>query len=342
MTSVAERRRSARVHASPNFRDGRFQNPVPTRLLAGAGYLSVLRRQLFGTERRVPPGPLPVRFLSAGDFASPPSPGVRVIWLGHSTLLIEIEGTRILTDPVFSERASPTQLVGPRRFHPVPIALDRLPRLDAVLVSHDHYDHLDRGTIEALASLEAPFVTSLGVGEFLERWGIGPDRIIELDWHESAAVGPLRMSATPARHFSGRSLFGRFKTLWSSWVLAGARHRVFFTGDTGFFGGLADIGRDHGPFDLALIKIGAYSDYWPDIHLKPEDAVRVHQLVRAERMLPIHWATFNLAFHAWDEPIERLLVAAREAGVDLITPRIGQPVDAMAPAAYDPWWREVG
>jgi L-ascorbate metabolism protein UlaG (beta-lactamase superfamily) len=222
------------------------------------------------------------------------------------------------------------------------VPLDRLPPLDAVLISHDHYDHLDKATIRRLARGETPFITSLGVGDYLERWGVEPDRVVELDWHESTSVGPVRVTATPARHFSGRSPFGRFRTLWSSWVLAGERLRVFFTGDTGFFEGIADIGREHGPFDLSLIKIAAYAPTWPDIHLLPEDSIRVHQLVRGRRMLPIHWATFNLAFHAWNEPIERTVAAARAAGVELLTPRIGEPIDGLASADYGAWWREVG
>jgi L-ascorbate metabolism protein UlaG (beta-lactamase superfamily) len=342
MTSAAQQTRDERIRASPNFKDGRFQNPVPTQLMKGAGFFEMMRRQLAGNEQREPPGPLPLHFPTRAELDAPPATGARVIWLGHSTLLVELEGTRILTDPVFSERTSPTQHAGPRRFHPPPVALDRLPPLDAVLISHDHYDHLDKHAVRQLALRDVPFVTSLGVGAHLERWGIDPARVTELDWHESTTVGSVRVSAKPARHFSGRSLFGRNKTLWSSWVFAGPRHRVFFTGDTGFFEGLGDIGRDHGPFDLGLIKIGAYSDLWPDIHLQPEDALRVHQLVRAKRMLPIHWATFNLAFHAWDEPIERLMVAARKAGAEVLTPRIGQPFDALAPGAYEPWWREVG
>jgi len=309
--------------------------------MTGSGIFGMLSQQLFGKEQRVPPGPLPVHFLSERDFATPPASGLRVTWFGHSTLLLEMEGARILIDPVFSERTSPWQKAGPKRFHPVPLALDRLPDLDAVLISHDHYDHLDRHTIASLATRDAPFITSLGVGDYLERWGVAPERIIELDWHEGTTVGRLRVIATPARHFSGRSPFGRNKTLWSSWVFAGERHRVFFTGDTGFFEGIADIGRDHGPFDVTLVKISAYSASWPDIHLTPEDAVRVHQLVRGKRMLPVHWATFNLAFHAWDEPPERALATAEAAGVELLTPRIGEPIEPTQPREYGPWWREV-
>ena len=244
-------------------------------------------------------------------------------------------------DPVMKKRASPSELVGPARFHPPPLPLDEMPELDVVLISHDHYDHLDKPAVIELARRGNRFVTSLGVGAHLEGWGVDPERITELDWQESATVGRVRITAKPARHFSGRTPFDRNKTLWSSWTLEGPEHRVFFIGDSGFFEGMADVGRDHGPFDLTLIKIGAYAETWPDIHLTPEDAVRIHRMVQGARMVPIHWGTFNLAFHAWNEPPERLLAAAAEAGVAVSFPRLGAFFDPAAPGPLDPWWREV-
>jgi L-ascorbate metabolism protein UlaG (beta-lactamase superfamily) len=337
--------RLARVQGSPHFRDGAFQNPVPTRKSAPGTLWESLRRQIAGPEQRVPPGPLPVVTRSRDSLAVLPASGLRATWLGHSTVLIELDGHRVLVDPVWAERASPSPRVGPRRFHPPPIALAALPPLDAILLTHDHYDHLDMDAVRALATrgtqARARFVTALGVGAHLERWGIPPERITELDWHESVDVGALQLAAEPARHFSGRGLRDGDRTLWASWVIDGPSHRVFHSGDTGWFDGLVETGTRHGPFDLTLIKIGAYGPTWPDIHLTPEQAVRAHAALGGRLMLPIHWGTFNLAFHAWDEPAERVVTAAQEAGVTLVMPRPGQSVEPEAPPPLDLWWRSV-
>jgi L-ascorbate metabolism protein UlaG (beta-lactamase superfamily) len=259
---------------------------------------------------------MPIVRLTKADFA--PASGLRATWLGHSTVLVEIDGARILFDPVWARRASPSSLIGPKRFHEPPLALGELPPLDAIVASHDHYDHLDRGVVRALAQSAAQsrarFVVPLGVGAHLERWGVAPDRITELDWSESTKVGPLTLTATPARHFSGRGLNDRNHTLWASWS---------------------------GPFDLTFIKIGAYGDTWPDIHLTPEQAVDAHAKVRGNLLLPIHWGTFNLAFHAWDEPAERVVVAAAAAGARLVMPKPGESVEPATAPPVKPWWRAV-
>ncbi|MEX2154499.1 MAG: MBL fold metallo-hydrolase [Gemmatimonadaceae bacterium] len=324
---------------------GRFQNPVPTQLMTPGALVKTLRSQLGGKEQRVPKLPLPIVRRAAGDFATPPGSGLRVTWLGHATVLIEIDGARVLVDPVFGERASPVQFAGPKRFHPPPLPLTAMPPLDVVLITHDHFDHLDRAAVANLANsasqMKTRFVTTLGVGARLEKYGVAATRITELDWDASVRVGPLTITATPARHFSGRGILDRNKTLWASWVIDGPRHRVFHSGDTGFFDGPADVGRTHGPFDLTMIKIGAYGMTWPDIHLTPEDALRVHQMLRGKLMLPIHWGTFNLAFHAWHEPPERLLAAASAAGAKLVMPRPGQSIEPSQPPPVDTWWRAL-
>lgn len=337
--------RLERIRRSPHYRDGAFRNPVPTSMMAPGGYWRSWVRQFRGTEQRVPARPLPVVFGDASRYVEPPSSGLRITWLGHSSMLVEIDGYRVLIDPVLGERASPSGLVGPKRFHPAPMTVHELPALDVVLLTHDHYDHLDMGVIRGLlaspAQEGAAFATALGVGAHLERWGVPRARITELDWSESARYGDLAITACPARHFSGR-LVTRDQTLWASWVLAGPKHRVFHSGDTGFFDELAEVGAKYGPFDVAMMKIGAYDTLWPEIHLDPEEAVRVHQLLRARLLLPIHWGTFNLAFHPWDEPIERLLRAAAAAGVHIAVPTPGDWVEpATAPAQPDPWWRAV-
>ena len=311
-------------------------------MIVGSEMIKELARQVRGGIEREPRGPLPLIERSRADFANPPATGLRATWLGHSTVLLELDGATLLLDPVWTERASPFRHMGPKRFHPPPLPLAELPKLDAVVISHDHYDHLDRDTVPVLAATGTPIVTSLGVGERLEHWGVAAAQVTELDWHERTSLRGLEITATPARHFSGRGVLDRNKSLWSSWVFKGPRHRVFFTGDTAFFGGLADIGRAHGPFDLNLIKIGAYSKAWPDVHLTPEEALEVHAMLGGPAMLAIHWGTFNLAFHAWDEPPERLLQAARGEKVEILIPRLGQLVEPERPPPLETWWRDVG
>jgi len=338
---VKEARR-ARIAASPRFRGGRFRNPVPSRMMVGDGLIKELARLLRGGIEREPKGLLPLIELHRTDFATPPATGVRATWLGHSTVLVELDGATLLLDPVWTERASPFRHLGPKRFHPPPLPLAELPKLDAVVISHDHYDHLDRDTVPVLAATGVPIVTSLGVGERLERWGVAAAQITELDWHESTTIAGVRITATPARHFSGRGVLDRNWSLWSSWVLAGPRHRVFFSGDTSLYDGLADIGRAHGPFDLDLMKIGAYSEAWPDVHMTPEEALRAHAMLGGPAMLATHWGTFNLAFHAWNEPPERLVRATREHDVQVIVPVPGQQVEPTRPPELRAWWRDVG
>ncbi len=332
--------RLERMRASPRFRGGRFHNLEETApgLKPGTG-LSTLREYVAGKAQRTPPGPLPL--LDPRAVWSRPAERLRVTWLGHSTMLLELDGRRILTDPVFGLRASPSRLAGPRRFHPTPVRLEELPPLDAVLVSHDHYDHLCHGTIRALASLDVPFVTSLGVGAHLEAWGVPPARITELDWWEEATVSGLVFAATPARHFSGRGPLDRNRTSWSSWVVRGARERLFFSGDTGLTRHFEAIRERYAPFDLVMLEVGAFHPSWGDIHLGPDNAAIAHRYLGGGPLLPVHWGTFQLALHAWSEPAERLLALAAANEIPLLTPRLGAPLEPARPPAPDPWWRAV-
>jgi L-ascorbate metabolism protein UlaG (beta-lactamase superfamily) len=264
-----------------------------------------------------------------------------VTWLGHATALVEFDGSRVLTDPVWSERVSPFGSVGPKRFFEPPIALEEVPPLDAVVVSHDHYDHLDMRAIASLSRRGVRFYVPLGVGAHLDRWGVSADRIVELDWNESRSAGSLTLTLTPARHFSGRGLTDRDATLWGSWVLAGPSHRVFYSGDTGYFDGFREIGASHGPFDVTLMSLASYGPTWPDVHMTPEELVRAHIEVRGDALIPVHWATFNLAFHDWNEPAIRAAAAAREQGVRLLLPRPGEMVEPGAPPELADWWKEL-
>jgi L-ascorbate metabolism protein UlaG (beta-lactamase superfamily) len=328
--------RSERRTRSPQFRGGKFVDTLPR---VEPDVWAATLRFIAGKEHGEPVAPLPVLFRQTRELELPVS-GIRITWFGHSTLLVDIEGRRVLIDPVFAERCSPSRFVGPRRFHPVPMEVDALPRLDAVVISHDHYDHLDYETVARLRSRDVPFVVPLGVGAHLQYWGVPPERIQELDWWEETVVAGLRLVATPARHFSGRGL-GADQTLWSGWALIAERRRVYYSGDTAMFEGFAQIGERLGPFDAAMIEVGAYDALWADVHLGPEQAVEAHQAVGGGLFFPVHWGTFDLALHSWVEPVERTLVAARAAGVRLVTPRPGQSIDVEAPAAAERWWPHV-
>jgi L-ascorbate metabolism protein UlaG (beta-lactamase superfamily) len=332
--------RAERVRRSPQFRDGKFRNTVPPTVATVSGR-DIYREWRRRDASRKPAQPIPV----ITGIPTPARSGLHVSWLGHATTLIEIEGRRVLLDPVWSDRCSPSPLVGPKRLHRLPYPLDALPEVDAIVISHDHYDHLDMPTVRALTrDQSAPFLVPLGVGAHLQRWGVPESRIIELDWDESATVSGVRFTITAARHFSGRG-FSRDGTLWGSWVIAGPtptqgrQRKVFYTGDTGYFDGFARIGAEHGPFDATLVQVGAYGEGWPDIHMTPEDGVRAHRDVRGGLMIPVHWCTYVLAFHGWAEPVERVWREAKELDVRLAVPRPGQRIDVDNPPEVDGWWQ---
>jgi L-ascorbate metabolism protein UlaG (beta-lactamase superfamily) len=333
--------RLQRIERSKNYHDGKFVNDIQTHLMEPGTFWKMIRLY-FGKQVRRPKAPIRVVSLARESFREPLASGLRVIWMGHSTALIEMDGYVILMDPVFSERASFAAWIGPKRFHPAPITIPELPEIDAVIISHDHYDHLDYKSIKQLIPKTRAFYTPLGVGTDLEMWGVPSEKIIELDWWEEVSIGDnFLFVATPARHFSGRGLFGGNKTLWASWVLIGPEHRVYFSGDTGMLPVFEDIGKRFGPFDVTFIEIGAYSETWPYIHSIPEEAVKVHQMVQGKILIPIHWGTFNLSYHGWTEPIERLLVAARVEGTIVAVPRPGEFVTPNVLAPMTHWWSEA-
>lgn len=314
--------------------------------LSGSQVPRLLREMTRNRAQRRPSVAVPVVPYAPArpaDAASIGTDTLAATWLGHATVLVEIGGRRVLFDPVVEERVSPSRLVGPRRLHPAPAAVADLGPIDAVVVSHDHYDHLERRTIVALAgTTSARFVVPLGIGSHLRRWGVAAERIDELEWGDDVEVAGVRIGCTQARHFSGRTL-RRDTTLWASWTLRAGERAVYFGGDTGYAASFARVGADHGPFDLTVLPIGAYDVAWRDIHMDPEEAVRAHRDLGGQRMLPVHWATFDLAFHPWDEPIERLLAAGDRAagtdGVEIGTPRPGERWDLGGPAPLATWWR---
>jgi L-ascorbate metabolism protein UlaG (beta-lactamase superfamily) len=332
----------------------KFLNPIETRIGGLDMMWKVLPLYLTNKEERVPKIPLGPFHTDPAIYRQPPSTGLRVTWMGHSSTLLEIDGFRILVDPVWDERASPIPFAGPKRFFAPPLRLEELPPIDVVLVSHDHYDHLGKRTIQRLAKLgptrSARWVTSLGVGALLRKFGVNPNAIAELDWTDTITLdGPahdeLKITALPARHFSGRSLSDRFETLWSSFVLATAKHRVYFGGDSGLWPGFAEIGATYGPFDLTMLEIGASNQLWIDIHMGPDGAAKAFAELGASGLLmPIHWGLFDLALHAWHQPIERMIELADAAGVHLWSPEPGRPTEVVPgqPLRSSWWHRAVG
>lgn len=332
--------RLERARASKQFRDGKFHNTSGLGAGLKGNPLPILGEFFLGGSARVPKVTLPVSSPLA-SWSTPVSSGLRVTWLGHSTMLLEVDGVRVLTDPVFGDRASPVSFAGAKRFHPVPATIAELPRLDAVLLSHDHYDHLCAPSMRAIAKLRVPVVTSLGVGARLEQFGVDPACITELDWWEEHTLpgGGLSFTATPAQHFSGRTLTDRNQTLWSSWVIASANRRVFFSGDTGLTEEFATVHRHFGDFDLVMLEIGAWHPAWGDIHLGPENALRAFELLGKGTLLPVHWGTFDLGLHPWDEPVETLLRLAAPAHARVLTPTLGLPFEPAHVEGPTPWWR---
>ncbi len=336
----APHRRRVAHAGSAQFRDGRFENSatIPRLSLWTAAKLWWL---FFFCK--------PDSTLPAGRFevarVTPEQLSVAAdgtLWrLGHSTLLIKLAGGLWLIDPVLSERASPVGWAGPARFHAPPISANELPTLAGVILSHDHYDHLDHATVVILAAKTTLFVTPLGVGDRLIEWGVEPARVRQLDWWQFTDAGGLRLVATPAQHFSGRGLSDANRTLWASWVILGGGLRLYFSGDTGYFSGFRQIGERYGPFDMSFIECGAYDLRWPDVHMQPEQSLQAHRDLRARWLLPVHNGSFDLGLHVWTEPMERISALAAAAGAELTMPRIGSPVNLRLPQAGGNWWREL-
>lgn len=320
------------------YQQGRYRNlavqpkdGVLKKLRIGVKYL-LLRKP----PHTRPAAPVPLQALTAEQLLQAPDDS---LWrLGHSTVLIKVRGEFYLTDPVFSERASPVQWAGPQRFHQPPITLQALPAIKAVILSHNHYDHLDHATIGYLAQRAQWFLAPLGVGDTLVRWGVPAAKVRQLDWWQETEIDGIRFAATPGQHFSGRGLSDSNATLWASWVMITQQWRLFFSGDSGYFDGFRRIGERYGPFDLTLMETGAYNHAWPAVHMHPEQSLQAHLDVRGRCLLPIHNGTFDLSNHPWQEPFERIHALAAAAQVPLATPCMGERVDILAAQGGERWW----
>lgn len=326
---------SIQEQETPRYPD-KFVNSDPT-LNAPENVFEIIKAY-FTAERKnpTPTFALPVRSIMAEQLLNEESDVV--YRLGHSSVLMKLDGKLVMADPVFSERASPVQFLGPKRFHDTPISLEALPDIDVVVISHDHYDHLDKHSVKTLESKVGMFLVPLKVGQTMREWGVSADKITELDWWESKTVNGITYTLTPTQHFSGRGLSDRDSTLWGSWVIESSEKKVYFSGDSGYFEGFKEIGERFGPFDLTMIETGAYNTLWSHIHMFPEQSVQAHIDLKGKVMMPIHNSTFDLSMHDWDEPLEKSLRIANERGVTLVSPEIGQRLEVGEVLPVVNWW----
>jgi L-ascorbate metabolism protein UlaG (beta-lactamase superfamily) len=320
----------------------RYVNPVPTKVGGISTIFKVGPRFFTGAAARSPQQPLGPFQTDPKIYQASPASGLRVTWFGHSSSLVELDGVRILIDPVWDERAAPTQWAGPKRFFPPTLALEELPAVDVVLISHDHYDHLGEGTVRRLAGMDrmqqARWVTPVGVRAILADFGVDPSHITELNWTEQLKTADVTITALPARHFSGRSLFNRFETLWASFAFVGPTHGVYYGADSGEWSGFREIGEAFGPFDLTMLEIGASDPLWIDIHMGPEGAVRSFRALGGQGLLmPIHWGLFDLALHPWQQPIETIVAVG---DLKIWSPTPGMPTEVVRDEEIrSDWWR---
>ena len=329
----------SKILKSGNYADGEFQNLILTEMdMNFSKGMNTMYHFIFEGGQRTPGAILPT-FFENGILGQ--AEKTQVTWYGHSAILLEIDSKVILIDPMLGNYASPLPMMTKRFEYLKPIDVSNLTSIDAVILSHDHYDHLDYPTIKKIKDKVKHFYTALGVGSHLRYWGIDEDKITELDWWEDADYMDLKIIAAPARHFSGRGLTDRNKTQWASWIIQGKNDNIYFSGDSGYGPHFKEIGEKYGPFDFAMMECGQYNERWEAIHMMPEQTVQAGIDVQAERVMPIHWSAFNLSLHSWDEPVERAVKAAEGLPVNMIVPKIGRSFSIEEKPALDYWWREV-
>mgnify|MGYP000391396462 CR=1 FL=1 len=330
----------SKLEASAHYKDGKFINSEPFDKPSLSKTLAIMKRFIIEEKINTEPTlPIPVINIEPIELKNNVSQQTAVYRLGHSTLLMELNGQIWMTDPVFSERASPVQWAGPKRFHPTPIDVESLPEIDGIIISHDHYDHLDKNTIRQIHSKVGGFYVPLGVGQHLLEWGVPTDKIHEFDWWQEKQIGDITLVSTPANHFSGRGLTDGNSTLWSSWVIKTPQHKLFFSGDSGYFSGFKEIGEKYGPFDLTMMENGAYDQNWEFVHMTPEQSMQAHQDLKGKIMMPIHNGTFDLAFHEWTDPFDRIKQLAAKTNQILATPKMGERWLLNEAVPQTAWWK---
>ena len=328
-----------RYRQSDNYHNGKFKNKEKTVVMTSTDW-HTFSGYFTNSGNKVPDKPAAIKKLADTYFFDRPANETRATWFGHSAILIEIEGQKIFCDPMLGSVPAPHPWLGTKRFNDtLPMAINKLPLLDAVLISHDHYDHLDYGSIIKLTNKTKHFYVPLGVKAHLLSWGIPESKVTELDWWQEISLGNLAFVATPARHFSGRGLLDRNSTLWCSWVIRGQQHNLFFGGDSGYTAAFKEIGQKFGPFDLTMLECGQYNEQWSEIHMMPEETAQAHQDLNGDVLMPIHWGAFKLALHSWTEPVQRLLKAAESTDIRVATPQIGEAIVIGKQVPAGTWWQ---
>jgi len=328
-----------RIKSSKNFKNGKFRNLEPTAMMTKSNFTTILK-YFSDAQDIVPRVSIPIEKVDINSLKVKNEKDIKLNWFGHSTVLLEVDNKKILLDPMLSEVPAPHPMLGSKRFSKsIPLQIIDFPELDAVLISHDHYDHLDYVSIIKLKDKVKMFYVPLGVGAHLKSWGVESTKIIELDWWQESKLEDITFVATPSRHFSGRGLFNRNSTLWSSWVIKSKESSIFFSGDTGYHKGFKEIGEKCGPFDLTMLECGQYNEGWAHIHMMPEETVKANIDLKGKVLMPIHWSAFKLSIHPWYEPVERLLKKADSLKVNVITPKIGETVVLGKSVEFEKWWR---
>ncbi|WP_010227702.1 MBL fold metallo-hydrolase [Gillisia marina] len=331
--------RLEKIKSSENFKNGKFQNLTETDVSGDMNYTKTLS-EYFTNGNKVPDWSIPVNKISSETISKTSDSTTKITWFGHSALLLEIDGKKIFLDPMLGDVPAPHPFLGAKRFNDtLPLAIENIPNMDAVLISHDHYDHLDYGSIKKLKDRVGHFYVPLGVGAHLISWGVAEEKITEMDWWESTSFSGIQLTATPSRHFSGRGVTDRFSTQWSSWVIKGKKDNIYFSGDSGYDSHFKEIGNKFGPFDLAIMECGQYDAQWPLIHMMPEETVQATIDVKGKILLPIHWGAFKLGLHSWTDPIERVTIEAASKNIAIATPIIGEAVTVGEPIPTSEWWK---
>lgn len=332
-----------RYEATPNYLDGKFENLVPTAMdMPPQKMLSTLVDFIKGVPNSRPDFDIPVHRVDSLEIVEWQD-STKLVWFGHSAFLLTLEGKTILLDPMFGDVPAPHPWLGNKRYSSeLPIEIEKLPAIDAILISHDHYDHLDYGSIQKLKDKTKAFYVPLGVGVHFIEWGIPKEKIVEFDWWDELNVDDIQLAFTPARHFSGRGLGDRFTTLWGSWVINGSQDTLYFSGDSGYGPHFTEIGNKYGPFDFAMMECGQYNENWSEIHMMPEETAQAAIDLKAKMMMPIHWGAFTLSLHSWTDPVERVSIAASNLNMPLLIPQIGEQIvmDSTIVVSNSNWWKK--